>query len=74
MSTAWPPFNLPNLFLFPIQKYFYVHKICDDIDCRFMESCGNELSCLYLANCKFVESDVLRLISEHCPKLSGIAQ
>lgn len=36
-----------------------------------MKECGSELNTLYLANCKFVDSEVLRLLSEYCPKLAG---
>ncbi|VDH99466.1 F-box/LRR-repeat protein 4-like isoform X1 [Mytilus galloprovincialis] len=39
---------------------------------NFMKECGSELNTLYLANCKFVDSEVLRLLSEYCPKLADL--
>ncbi|XP_060073861.1 F-box/LRR-repeat protein 4-like isoform X2 [Ylistrum balloti] len=38
----------------------------------FLQSCGKELSTLYLANCSFVNSDVMKSIASFCPKLKDL--
>ncbi|XP_033762682.1 F-box/LRR-repeat protein 4-like isoform X2 [Pecten maximus] len=38
----------------------------------FLRTCGRELSTLYLANCSFVNSDVMKSIANFCPKLKDL--
>ncbi|OWF39443.1 F-box/LRR-repeat protein 4-like [Mizuhopecten yessoensis] len=39
---------------------------------KFLRMCGQELSTLYLANCTFVNSDVMKCIANFCPKLKDL--
>ncbi|XP_069110963.1 F-box/LRR-repeat protein 4-like [Argopecten irradians] len=38
----------------------------------FLRKCGGELSTLYLANCSFVNADVMKSIANFCPKLKDL--
>lgn len=39
---------------------------------RFLSLCGKELSTLYLANCSFVDSVVMKSIADYCPRLKDL--